>query len=389
MQNMEKIEYKFEKGFNMSSKIMEHILGIEAARLLSTLIYKHNYWSGEGRFVRLKEGNAFYTTLSDLQVETNMKPYTIGKAIKKLEESRLMIVKKTGLPAKNHYILNKKNISKFDSKYKDEYLAWSEKLRSKSSEDRDRFTEHSSKVRKEGTKLVAENHSESQLELQSREKSLTSKSVFNSQESELSNVTKNKITKNKITNNKKKKKEELTQVTIENDSNEFSDDELIRMFPHESADRKQIQEDDCDEDFDIYEDLDMLLKDVILEIKTPKDFFETVNSKYLIKEFNGFTLSVEDELLIYDCIINNPLFENDIEETREMICKFKQENDDISDSEVYDLIDFDDVFDQYDMVLEKLYWNIMKIKEGERIARFGNLFVGIKEMSNNYALAIP
>jgi hypothetical protein len=31
----------------------------------------------------------------------------------------------------------------------------------------------------------------------------------------------------------------------------------------------------------------------------------------------------------------------------------------------------------------------MKIKEGKRKARFGNLFVGINEMSHNYAMAMP
>ena len=40
------------------------------------------------------------------------------------------------------------------------------------------------------------------------------------------------------------------------------------------------------------------------------------------------------------------------------------------------------------MVYEKLYWNIIKIKENKRAVRFGNLFVGIKEMSENYALSM-
>ena len=228
---------------------MEHILGIEAARLLNTLIYKHNYWSEEGRFVRLKEGNAFYTTLSDLQVETNMKKFTISKAIKKLKNSGLIAVFKKGLPAKNHYILNEEEIHKFESKYTDDYVAWSEKLRSKSSEDIDRFTEQSSKVSKEGTKFVAENHSESYLEHQSCEKSPTSTLVFKSQESELSNATKNTITKNTITKNRKTKKEELTLGTPESDNDVFSEEEVICMFSYGDSDRKHIYNDVENEDF--------------------------------------------------------------------------------------------------------------------------------------------
>lgn len=388
---MEKIEYKFEKGFNKSSKIMEFELGIEAARLLNTLIYKHNYWSEKGKYVNLKEGNAFYVTISDLQVETNMKPYTISKAIKKLRNSGLITVFKIGLPAKNHYILNEKEILKFESKYKDDYEAWSVKLRSKSIEDINRFNEQSKRISKEGAKFVSENRSESHLDHQSSEKSPTGSSILNPQEGKLLNVTKNKHTKNKITNNRKPKKEELTLGEPEQDNHEFSQEELICMMSLENTDCKKIHDDSDDEDFDIYDDLDILLKSVLLEIRTPDDFFETVLNKYLSKEFDGFRMSVKDELFIYDCIINNPLFDNeeyDIEEKRKMIINIRQENDDISDREIYDLINFDEIDNQYIMILEKLYWNIMKIKDGKRIARFGNLFVGIREMSDNYTLVM-
>ncbi len=400
---MEKIEYKSEKGFNWSSKIMEFKLGINAARLLNTLIYKQNYWIDENGMVKLEEGYAFYITISNLQWETNMTPHAIGKAIKILKKSGLIKVKKRGLPAKNHYILNRKAIQNYDAKYKDEFEARFNKLIAKASKDRARFTEESNKfskdrarfteesnkISKEDMKFMEEFVSRSHKVSQSAEKSPTGELVLAPLESEFSTVTKNKNTNNKNTNNKTNKKK-LTQGESEAEDVGFTDDEVEALCLYESS---SLINDIEDDDFDVYENLEKQIIYVRSGIKTPKDFFETVLNKYLKKEFDGFRMSPEDEQLITDCVINNPMFENedsDLEERLEDISVIREENPDVTDDEILDEMNFDDdeYTNQYAMVYEKLYWNIIKIKENKRAVRFGNLFVGIKEMSENYALSM-
>ena len=112
----EKIEHKFAKGFNRSSKVLEHKIGINAARLLNTLIYKHNYWLEDERESPFINGKrAFYITIPNLQVETNLSKSPIQKATKKLVAENLIEVHRIGTPSKNYYIVNGEAINKLES----------------------------------------------------------------------------------------------------------------------------------------------------------------------------------------------------------------------------------------------------------------------------------
>jgi hypothetical protein len=125
------ITYESKKGYNQSSKILAFKLGINASIILSSLIYKHNYWFGE---------NFFYITYTNLQAETLIKQSAIKKAIVNLKEAGLIKVKRKGVPATNHYSLNEEALNNYESKYESEYLEWIESLNSNAEIDRDRFT---------------------------------------------------------------------------------------------------------------------------------------------------------------------------------------------------------------------------------------------------------
>ncbi len=216
-----KIVQEFEKGFNRSSKIMEYKIGIDAARLLNTLIYKHNYWIDEDRMVKLEEGEAFWITIPNLQGETNMKPFTIKKAIKNLEKLKLIEVYRRGVPSKNHYILNREAILGFDDRYKNEYEDWLNKLYVKAVEDRSRFPEQSNKISDEEEALLKKNTSAALIVPQSAEKSPTSEIDSTPLVSEYSTVTNNKSTKNKITYNTTNR---INAVEDEIDLYDYSDE---------------------------------------------------------------------------------------------------------------------------------------------------------------------
>ena len=187
----DKIIHEFEKGFNRSSKIMEYKLGIDAARLLNTLIYKHNYWLNENRMIDINGKQGFYITISNLQMETNLKPYAISKALKKLKEERLIEVHKIGLPAVNHYVVNGEAINKYEKAHVKDYEEWIKVLSEDAKTDRKRFS----------TQSIAENQPAALIVPQSAKNSTTGELNSSPLVCEYSTVTNNKSTKNKITNN--------------------------------------------------------------------------------------------------------------------------------------------------------------------------------------------
>jgi transcription initiation factor IIE alpha subunit len=134
------ITYESKKGYNQSSKILAFKLGINASIILSSLIYKHNYWFGENRLIKIENENFFYITYTNLQAETLIKQSAIKKAIVNLKEAGLIKVKRKGVPATNHYSLNEEALNNYESKYESEYLEWIESLNSNAEIDRDRFT---------------------------------------------------------------------------------------------------------------------------------------------------------------------------------------------------------------------------------------------------------
>ena len=180
------ITQKFEKGFNRSSKIMEYKLGINEARLLSTLEYKHNYWEDENKLIEIDEGLSFYITIPNLQVELNLSPSVIKRCLNKLKKSGLVQIYRKGIPAKNHYILNKDAIENFDAKYLGDYVIWSEEIYESASEDRARFEDKGKG-----------NLSSALMESQIGQNDLTSEVNLIQLDRSKSTVTNNKTTNNK------------------------------------------------------------------------------------------------------------------------------------------------------------------------------------------------
>ena len=100
-------------------------------------------------------------------------------------------------------------------------------------------------------------------------------------------------------------------------------------------------------------------------------------------------MSIEDQLLIYEAIINNPMFEyenEDIEDRDEQIENLKFRNKNISQEDIEIEVDFNkDRYEHlYNHLWEKIFKNCKRINQGTLKARFGNIFVGVLEMSKNY-----
>lgn len=180
---------KNTKGFNRSSKIMEHKLGINESRLLNTLIYKHNYWNSEGELIKIDKGWGFYITIPNLQGETNLSPSVIKRCIDALKKYGLIEVYRKGIPAKNHYVLNKQAIESFDEKHESEYESWIDSLGYKAEADRSRFERR----RGINVDITSVPHIESQL----GQNDPTGEVKMTQQEGSKTCVTNNKKTNNK------------------------------------------------------------------------------------------------------------------------------------------------------------------------------------------------
>lgn len=134
-----KITQEFEKGFNRSSKVMEHKLGNNAAKVLSTLIYKHNVWYEMEKLINIEGKASFWITMPDLMIEINLKKYSIQKAIEILKKEKLIEVHKIGLPARNHYVLDEEAINRYEIEHVDEYEKGIKRIKKAAQADRKRF----------------------------------------------------------------------------------------------------------------------------------------------------------------------------------------------------------------------------------------------------------
>jgi len=135
-----KIIFEPRKGFNQSSKIIAFKLGVNASIILSSLLYKHNYWFEKNRLMNIGDEFYFFITYLNIEGETLIKQSAIKKAIGKLKKAGLIKVERKGVPATNHYCLKEYAINAFEAKYEDEYLKWIEDLNSSGKRDRERFS---------------------------------------------------------------------------------------------------------------------------------------------------------------------------------------------------------------------------------------------------------
>lgn len=251
------IEHNILNGFNRSSKVLEHKLGINAARVLNMLIYKHNYWLNREGLIDIDGKQAFYITIPNIQVETNLSKEPIYNAIKKLKEEKLVEVYKIGLPARNHYIVNIKEVNELENNHAEVYLKWRESVYSEATTSRKRFDE---RPIKETQALCLQ-----QLDVKQTTSELENSSLVNG----FSSVTKNKITKNKISKNFTNR---INAVELRMDLMEYSD-ELEKLIDDFRGTNDEKERELCNKKI-----FDFLCK--------------------IIPPFNGFIISEQDYKMI-------------------------------------------------------------------------------------------
>lgn len=310
---MEKeIEQKFEKGFNRSSKIMEYKIGINEARLLNTLVYKYNYWSTEGGLTNLNGESAFWITIPNLQVETNLSPSVIKRCLGKLKKSGLIEVYKKGIPAKNYYVLNREAIDNFDTQYEQEYEAWTDKIYKSAKTDRARFGTQNNEIIKESKENIIENAPLALIVSQLGQNDPTSEVKIDSLDRSKTTVTKNKITKNK------KLKTNTNHINVAIEIGVSEEDLISKIFELQQSKLEGLPE--------LYKEFYSFLRDSVPMFK----YFKASDKDY---EF-------------IDSLIDSPI---------------------------------DNHF-----LATKIRENVRAIIAKRKECRFGNLFVGIKEMSENF-----
>ena len=175
------------------------------------------------------------------------------------------------------------------------------------------------------------------------------------------------------------------KAEVSTNNSDFSDDEIDRMLnPDKYGELYNFNNDELEQDsFD-----PRLLYDTIFKTRTgiqkPEEFFNTIVNVLLKDQFKGFTMSAEDELLIYTTIINNPIFDfenEDIEERDEEIENLKNENKNITQEEIDEEVDFDiDKYEHlYHHLWEKIMHNCLRIINSKLKPRFGDIFWGLKK----------
>ncbi|WP_165732385.1 hypothetical protein [Polaribacter sp. 20A6] len=371
-------------------------MGMDAALVLNLLIDKYDYWVEEkGEFKNYGKYKAFYITYKDLS--ENGEIVSMSKLNRKSGNNPLEILEKAKLIKRYHewnnlkrviyYVLFFENIIKA---FEDSLTNLKEKRRIEGEVMKSKKIEQDKERGGEIDNFLKEYGLEGQKSLNlSDSKKLQNNSTETIRKA-ASKLQKTPITKNRKTKNEKKKKK-LTKEEGDNAvENDFSEEELDRMVNHEKYGEVNIY--NCDESKD--DDFDTnLLYDMIFEtrrgFKSVECFFDFIVNVVLKEEFNGFRMSSEDGLLIYEAIVNNPMFkleDEDIEERDEEMEYLKSQNKDELEENLECMVDLNEERYEhlYNDLCEKIRKNCLRIKKGKLKARFGNIFVGVKEFSENY-----
>jgi hypothetical protein len=94
--------------FWVINKQLARTVGIEAALLFSDLCQAQKYWNEKNG----AEGY-FYKVETDIQEDTTLSPHKQSKARIELKKAGLLKLKRKGLPAKIHYLIDKDCLNKF------------------------------------------------------------------------------------------------------------------------------------------------------------------------------------------------------------------------------------------------------------------------------------
>lgn len=279
--------------FIASPKVIRFKVGIEAADILATLIYKKGYWNDEEKLFEYKGDIGFYISNSDLEEETCYKSHTIKRGLAKLKNEGLIISKQRGLGQPNFYSLDESIIEQYIEDHLDEYENWRLGIRHKN-------------------KLATPINSKKELIQLSRKYS------NNFQEGTQTTTTKNKITKNKINN------------TITNRIN--TDKKNLDLAKYSEKLGELID--------------NVREADENLKFEAIMEFYEFLCG--LIPSFRGFIISKQDYELIEEVISCSSLKSFDI--------------------------------------TDKIISNAEAIINKRKKRRFGNLFVGLKEINLNFEI---
>lgn len=367
-------------------------LGLEAAVLLDFLIDKYDYFVvASDKYKMIDKNKAFYITYNDIEEATCIKTSKLGR---KSNSNPIQILVDKGLIRKktiqmNHlkttyYILFFKKIEQaYDkatveraNRRKEEKKVKDEKVRALLESDNNVFTA-----------FVENNLNEAKNSVNPNDSLILQNDSMETVDSTSLIVQKKHITKNKTNRNMGKKKQLTSEKSIDDDY-AFTEKDLENMYGIDPITSTSInlKFNEENELCDLY----TIIKETRQEIITHRVFFDQIVNVFLKDKFKGFTMSINDEILIYDALINNPLFDyenDDIVARDDAIAALREENDNnITEEEILDEIEFDD--DKYDMlynmVWEKIMKNCERINAGKLEARFGNIFVGVREISENY-----
>src|SRR6476660_7055438 len=100
-----------QNSFVSVNKKLAKRLGFVEAGLLAELIFTHNFAERENAFFENGEhGPWFYLTQAKVEENLGIKRREHENAIKNLVKDEIIIKKKMGLPSKNYYQINWKNI---------------------------------------------------------------------------------------------------------------------------------------------------------------------------------------------------------------------------------------------------------------------------------------
>jgi len=285
---MKKIEYDFIA----LSKVVNHKVGMSAAAVLATMIYKYKYWENKEELTTKGNLKGFYISHSDLKEETCLGLSQIKKAIKELKEENLIRIKRQGQGKPNLYGLDETNINQYIEDNEEDYNNWRLKIREENSSE----TLINS--------LIGENRPsrESKIDLLDSSKSTT---------------TKNKSTKNKKLKTNTNRINAVSEIGV-------SEEDLMTKI-------SELQESKLEDRPVLYKEFYRFLRDSV-------------------SMFENFKASDSDFELI-ESLIDSPC--------------------------------------ESHFIANKIKENARSIMDKRKDCRFGNLFVGIQEMSENFSAKYP
>ena len=399
--------------------LAQHI-GLEAAIVLDFLIYKYDIFVDIVKeYINIGGYKAFYITYADIEEATTINKQKLGR---NRDSNPLKILEDVGLIKRKTFLKGKIKRRTYYIIYFDRIIMVMDKtldsqLKKRKEESKKKEIENNITIDNDPSNFNNFINNITHINLDDSKPTGSNKLQNGSLVDvglAVQQLPDEHITNNKITNKIKKRIKTKKDLTTNNKREEASsvandlkktEEELIKTFPDLKEDIKETMKhaitksimstvekskwEDLDDDADeIISELTVNLRSAVI---TPFEFFLKFKNYLLKEKFKNFDFSDEDELLINNLIIYNPLFEDEYssyDERKRVVKRIREETPGITNDQIIHELEYDQFSfeDQYDIINEKIYANYYRIIIGDRKARFGNLFVGIKERAGNYAL---